>query len=453
MFPDGDRNIASVTILGAGVGASPGLWWPVCPAYPMVLSRQRGRPSRPGPPCSAPIGPAEKPCHLQRRNDRGVEQGRLSTREIHEALPVALREAVDEFGLHLARVDNRSAHTVRAYVGDVVSLLDHAARAGCAAPADLDIAVLRGWLAQRMTEAPPAPRRLAGPRPPAPSPPGRTGPGSARPTRGAAGQPARAPRPADGAARRPGGRPGRHRRPTPDARTGPGGPGTPLRHRRPGQRALRPGPRRRRRGPAGGPRLRQGRQGARRSLRPAGPARPRRLAAPRPAGARSPGQRRRAVPRRARWPAAADRGPADRGAPPPRPPGCRTPARTTCGTRRPPTCSTAAPTCARCRTCSGTPRCRAPRSTPTSRPNGSAPPSNRPTPAPDQAAGPVRSERERRRSAPAHPGRPAPLLARPGGVLSQPRLVRRGADRRAARPAAAARRGRAQPDDVLRRRA
>nr|BFE68495.1 tyrosine recombinase XerC [Actinoplanes digitatis] len=76
----------------------------------------------------------------------------MSTRGVHEALPPAMREAVDGFGLHLARVDNRSAHTVRAYVGDVVSLLDHAARLGCAAPADLDIAVLRGWLAQRMAE-------------------------------------------------------------------------------------------------------------------------------------------------------------------------------------------------------------------------------------------------------------------------------------------------------------
>src|SRR4051794_38854540 len=74
----------------------------------------------------------------------------MGTREIHEALPPAMRDAVDEFGLHLARVDNRSEHTVRAYVGDVVSLLDHAARAGCAAPADLDITVLRGWLAHRM---------------------------------------------------------------------------------------------------------------------------------------------------------------------------------------------------------------------------------------------------------------------------------------------------------------
>jgi integrase/recombinase XerC len=76
----------------------------------------------------------------------------MGTREIHQALPAALRAAVDEFGLHLARVDNRSAHTVRAYLGDVISLLDHAADAGCATPADLDILVLRGWLARRMAQ-------------------------------------------------------------------------------------------------------------------------------------------------------------------------------------------------------------------------------------------------------------------------------------------------------------
>ena len=76
----------------------------------------------------------------------------MSTRDVHESLPPAMRAAVDDFAVHLARVDNRSAHTVRAYVGDVVSLLDHAAAAGCAAPADLDITVLRAWLARRMTD-------------------------------------------------------------------------------------------------------------------------------------------------------------------------------------------------------------------------------------------------------------------------------------------------------------
>lgn len=74
----------------------------------------------------------------------------MSTRATHESLPPGMRDAVDAFGLHLAQVENRSAHTVRAYVGDVVSLLDHAAAAGCAGPADLDLAVLRGWLAGRL---------------------------------------------------------------------------------------------------------------------------------------------------------------------------------------------------------------------------------------------------------------------------------------------------------------
>jgi integrase/recombinase XerC len=76
----------------------------------------------------------------------------MDTREMHERLPLAMRQAVDDFGDHLARVDNRSAHTVRAYVGDVVSLLDHAARAGCATPDDLDLRLLRSWLASRQRE-------------------------------------------------------------------------------------------------------------------------------------------------------------------------------------------------------------------------------------------------------------------------------------------------------------
>lgn len=74
-----------------------------------------------------------------------------STRTAHEALPAAMREAVDDFAAHLAGVRNRSAHTVRAYVADLVSLLDHASRMGCAQPADLDLTVLRSWLAKQRT--------------------------------------------------------------------------------------------------------------------------------------------------------------------------------------------------------------------------------------------------------------------------------------------------------------
>ncbi|WP_091096754.1 tyrosine recombinase XerC [Micromonospora citrea] len=70
---------------------------------------------------------------------------------MHEALPAAMREAVDDFAGHLAGVRNRSAHTVRAYVGDVVALLDHARRMGCAELAELDLTVLRSWLAKQRT--------------------------------------------------------------------------------------------------------------------------------------------------------------------------------------------------------------------------------------------------------------------------------------------------------------
>jgi Site-specific recombinase XerD len=71
-----------------------------------------------------------------------------STRALHEALPQPLRDAVDGFAEHLSRVENRSSHTVRAYVADLVSLLDHASQTGCTRLDDLTIGVLRGWLAR-----------------------------------------------------------------------------------------------------------------------------------------------------------------------------------------------------------------------------------------------------------------------------------------------------------------
>jgi len=83
---------------------------------------------------------------------RAMTVDTMDTRQMHEELPAAMRDAVDDFGRHLSRVDNRSEHTVRAYVGDVVALLHHAAQAGHRTPGDLDIAVLRGWLAARMRD-------------------------------------------------------------------------------------------------------------------------------------------------------------------------------------------------------------------------------------------------------------------------------------------------------------
>ncbi|MBO4206324.1 tyrosine-type recombinase/integrase [Micromonospora echinofusca] len=62
-----------------------------------------------------------------------------------------MRDAVDDFARHLSRVENRSTHTVRAYVADLVSLFDHAHRMGCTTPAGLDLGVLRSWLARQRT--------------------------------------------------------------------------------------------------------------------------------------------------------------------------------------------------------------------------------------------------------------------------------------------------------------
>lgn len=52
---------------------------------------------------------------------------------------------------YLSLERDRSVHTVRAYAGDVASLLEHAARMGATAPGQLDLIMLRSWLARLRT--------------------------------------------------------------------------------------------------------------------------------------------------------------------------------------------------------------------------------------------------------------------------------------------------------------
>ncbi|HEX3907008.1 MAG TPA: tyrosine recombinase XerC [Mycobacteriales bacterium] len=68
--------------------------------------------------------------------------------ERSEALPPALDSARERFVDHLRLERGLSPHTVRAYEGDVTGLLRHAARLRCEQVGDLDVGVLRSWLAQ-----------------------------------------------------------------------------------------------------------------------------------------------------------------------------------------------------------------------------------------------------------------------------------------------------------------
>ena len=103
-----------------------------------------------GPPGSPPQSrPAEK-----NARDPGQDQVQDQVQEEiqgqeqdHGQLPAALADALTAFERSLRSERSLSPHTVRAYVGDITSLLEHAQEHGAQAPGDLNVAVLRGWLA------------------------------------------------------------------------------------------------------------------------------------------------------------------------------------------------------------------------------------------------------------------------------------------------------------------
>ena len=66
-----------------------------------------------------------------------------------DRLPAPLSSALDAFRRHLAAERGTSPHTVRAYLGDIQALLEHAAQAGLTSLDGLDIALLRSWLADQ----------------------------------------------------------------------------------------------------------------------------------------------------------------------------------------------------------------------------------------------------------------------------------------------------------------
>ncbi len=68
-----------------------------------------------------------------------------------DALPEAFAQVLGEYERHLVSERNLSAHTVRAYLGDLASLLDHAQRLGIERLDELDLRSLRSWLANQQT--------------------------------------------------------------------------------------------------------------------------------------------------------------------------------------------------------------------------------------------------------------------------------------------------------------
>ena len=64
----------------------------------------------------------------------------------HSEIPAALATAAQAFGRYLEAERGRSAHTVRAYLADVGSLLEFAASEGVEDLAGLELGTLRRWL-------------------------------------------------------------------------------------------------------------------------------------------------------------------------------------------------------------------------------------------------------------------------------------------------------------------
>ena len=62
-------------------------------------------------------------------------------------LAPALAAALAAFERHLRSERSLSPHTVRAYAGDIASLLGYASDQGIGTPEELGVAELRGWLA------------------------------------------------------------------------------------------------------------------------------------------------------------------------------------------------------------------------------------------------------------------------------------------------------------------
>lgn len=71
--------------------------------------------------------------------------------EGEDHLSEAMAGVLASYERHLVAERDLTAHTVRAYLGDITGLLEHAARLGITDAADIDLRTLRSWLAKLQT--------------------------------------------------------------------------------------------------------------------------------------------------------------------------------------------------------------------------------------------------------------------------------------------------------------
>ncbi|MBK7721595.1 MAG: tyrosine recombinase XerC [Austwickia sp.] len=73
----------------------------------------------------------------------------VSTPELHDGVAVSLTwdGAIEAYTRHLEHEADRSAHTIRAYVGDARALREHLLTRGIRSPREVTLGDLRGWLA------------------------------------------------------------------------------------------------------------------------------------------------------------------------------------------------------------------------------------------------------------------------------------------------------------------
>ena len=67
------------------------------------------------------------------------------------SMPESMARVLADYERHLTSERDLTPHTVRAYLGDLSGLLEHATRLSCTDVGDLDLRVLRSWLAKQQT--------------------------------------------------------------------------------------------------------------------------------------------------------------------------------------------------------------------------------------------------------------------------------------------------------------